>query len=743
MAKFFTNFNDQPVGDMRANGQTAWSVKIENGTGDFRVLSDGVGAKYIRIGTSSNPGTRVLAYNPLDGYQDLETLTLFSAFKSGSTGVPGRFGISYNRYEGTTEATTKGYSVNFTPASSTKSLFLTEDSTGTVNFTNYNWTMGAKYWLRHRTIANNQFVKIWPYGTAEPGTWTLTSSYVGPTIANPYSGIGTYMSDAFFYVYQFSAGTDGDAAQMYPDNQFLEDQFIDTDKALTAHVGEYGASWVNNGMMGMQITAERARPSGLGSVTYASGVPSGPDMYLESQFTYMSNSGDLFLTARHSTSAMTYYSFGYTGSAWQIRYTVGGIMMVLATATTALNPFQTYAVKFEVIGNKLTGYVEGVPILTATDSNITATGRAGIMGDATGGTAAGMQAEWIRGYNYVPIPSSTPSIGGGGGWGSVSGFGTPYGEVNRQTALNITLSIADASHGHTADNIAVTSVHTLAIANTSHSHTATSPALTSVHLLAIANASHTLVDTGPLALIRNIILAVDNALHAHYAENLALITGVSLLVANATHGVTSDNINLSQAQTLAIANALHAHSVDSPTIIEAKILAIANAIHSLADTGPLDLTSVHNLIADNALHGHTAEAVAALIQSQLLAVQNAIHALKSDNIAIIQFTLLNKPDDAVHGVTDSGPMVAQNYWLIIDDATHTVKSTNIPKIINWDELGVGYGQYIPKFTSGGELEIDTIEQGQIVPVFGSTGELEAVEINGGQYIPTFIKTGQF
>ena len=449
MAKYFTNFIDQPVGDITTNGQTQWAVKIANGTSDFRVLADGAGAKYLRLSTTGNNGSRVVAFNSLNGVTDnLDTLTLFSVFRSGNDGSTGRYGINYNRYSGTSEATTKGWAMTLTPVSSVKSLLLYEDSTGSITSLPQTWSMGTKYWARFRTIGNAQYMRMWAYGTAEPVTWNLTGSASAPSqiAADTYTGVGTYAADSYLYVYQYSAGTAGDVAPMFPDEQIMEDQFEDTDKNLTAHTGELGATWVSSvSGKDLQVYGGRAKSPAMGSPVYSSGVPASPNYYVTANFMYLSTPGDMFVTARHQPGAVTYYGFGYNGSAWQIRGTVGGIMLVLATVNATLNAFQTYEIRFSVQGNNLSGWVDGVRVLTVNDTMITSTGRVGLIADmgSSGGTSS-VHVNWMRAFNNtstdkgqtgafvvkVPVPSSTPQVGYSGSWGGVMGWGgTAFGQV--------------------------------------------------------------------------------------------------------------------------------------------------------------------------------------------------------------------------------------------------------------------------------------------------------------------------
>ncbi len=217
MAQFFTNFDEYPVGDVTTSGQTDWTPRISNGTSDYRILDGGdQDGKFLRINAAGTNGSRVLGFNPLNGVDDnIETLVKFWVFKSGNDGSTGRYGAAYTRYGGNSDASTIGYAVSFVPVSSVKSLALYEDSTGVVQYANYAWSMSTDYFIRTRLSGTLRQVKIWPASSPEPSSWTFQSNGGLPTIASPYSGVGTYMADSYLYVKQFSAGTNGDPAPMF------------------------------------------------------------------------------------------------------------------------------------------------------------------------------------------------------------------------------------------------------------------------------------------------------------------------------------------------------------------------------------------------------------------------------------------------------------------------------------------------------------------------------------------------
>ena|SRR3990167_4654706 len=88
--------------------------------------------------------------------------------------------------------------------------------------------------------------------------------------------------------------------------------------------------------------------------------------------------------------------------------------------------------------------------------------------------------------------------------------------------LASSLTVQEAAHSHTADNVALTQANVLAIADAGHLHAVESPALTQQN-----------------------VLAVQEAAHGHGAESPSL----------------------TQAGTLVVADSGHAHAVDSPILL--------------------------------------------------------------------------------------------------------------------------------------------------------------------------------
>lgn len=155
--------------------------------------------------------------------------------------------------------------------------------------------------------------------------------------------------------------------------------------------------------------------------------------------------------------------------------------------------------------------------------------------------------------------------------------------VKSAVSGTILLIVADASHGHTTDGIALSQAHALAVADALHAHATDAILLTQAHVLVLDDALHAhAADTVTLTQAHALIVA--DAAHAHAADNVVLDFSTALEVADAAHAHAADSLTLSQAHVLAIADAVHAHLADSPALAQQHVLAVSDALHAhLAD----------------------------------------------------------------------------------------------------------------------------------------------------------------
>ena len=207
MAQYFQTFDDGTLGQP----YPGFTTKISRSGDAVNIQNDAIlGRKFLQLFKGGTQGSLAVGWDSLNGAQDVEQLVLFKM--NGAVPTTGRYGILLNRYDGSSEATTRGFAVTFTPASSTPSIIISEDSVGTVHFISYPWENNQLYWARFRVNGSTESFKIWKYGDDEPTAWTLSGTFTSSTIASPYSGLGNFQAWSNMLVYQLSAGTNGDVA---------------------------------------------------------------------------------------------------------------------------------------------------------------------------------------------------------------------------------------------------------------------------------------------------------------------------------------------------------------------------------------------------------------------------------------------------------------------------------------------------------------------------------------------------
>lgn len=165
----------------------------------------------------------------------------------------------------------------------------------------------------------------------------------------------------------------------------------------------------------------------------------------------------------------------------------------------------------------------------------------------------------------------------------------------------VVLAIADAIHGHVADNLTLSTQTALSVLEALHAHSADSLGLstTGSTSLSVAESSHAHTADN-IALATQRLLAIADALHAHAADNEVLDTSsaVWLTVQEALHAHASDSLGLSLQTWLVIADAVQAHFADatvlgvdsggfSGSLSDADIARIAAAVLALAQVTPI------------------------------------------------------------------------------------------------------------------------------------------------------------
>lgn len=196
MAQYVITPNELPTGT-----PSGWTRYI-NSTGTLTVAG---GSPQTLALASTTAGTKVFGYDALNGVTDnIEILVKFQL-----SSATGKQGIASLRYSGSSEATTKGYTLSGSFISGAGTLAIDEGSTGYVSWTAWNYLAGVTYWARFRVDGNRIRGKVWTDGSSEPA-WMLDSTDSNATTGS-FNGLHDYGTGTISY-YNVSFGTAGDTA---------------------------------------------------------------------------------------------------------------------------------------------------------------------------------------------------------------------------------------------------------------------------------------------------------------------------------------------------------------------------------------------------------------------------------------------------------------------------------------------------------------------------------------------------
>jgi hypothetical protein len=238
-----------------------------------------------------------------------------------------------------------------------------------------------------------------------------------------------------------------------------------------------------------------------------------------------------------------------------------------------------------------------------------------------------------------------------------------YTEGGGSTAL----TIAEASHSHAADNIALTQHNALAVAETRHTHAADAPTLTyhvAHYTLTIAEALHSHTADNA-ALVQHNKLTVADAAHAHAADGAALTQHNKLAVQESRHLHEADGAVLVQHNKLVIADATHSHAADALALVQHNVLAPADTRHLHTADGPV-LSLATTLVIADTRHTHAADGLA-LVQHNALAIQETRHTHAADNPSLV-LTYALIIASCLHALTSDGAGLVYN--LDIQETRH-------------------------------------------------------------------------
>lgn len=143
--------------------------------------------------------------------------------------------------------------------------------------------------------------------------------------------------------------------------------------------------------------------------------------------------------------------------------------------------------------------------------------------------------------------------------------------VSAAAGGSVSLTVADAAHGHVSDAVVLTTADALAVADAAHAHTSDALTLSAsgATALAVADAAHLHTVDG-LVLSSDALLTIQAALHAHASDLVTLSTSgaPALLISDQLHAHTADGVALTVSAWLVVANAMHAHSSANVVLAE-------------------------------------------------------------------------------------------------------------------------------------------------------------------------------
>lgn len=245
--------------------------------------------------------------------------------------------------------------------------------------------------------------------------------------------------------------------------------------------------------------------------------------------------------------------------------------------------------------------------------------------------------------------------------------------VESEVGAAVDLVIQNSTHSHTAQNSALTQVHSLALQNASHTHSAGNLALTQAHSLVIQNAAHSHT-AASLTLTQTHALVVQSAGHSHSAGSLTLTQVHGLTVANAVHSHTGQSLTFTQVHSITIASSAHAQSAESPAVTISTDLAVQSTNHGHSAES-LVLTGNHVLTISGATHVHSAANIT-LTQTHSLSVQNADHTHSAQSLTLTQAHQLILAN-STHAHSATSLTLTQSHDLTAQNASHAHSAENV------------------------------------------------------------------
>lgn len=167
----------------------------------------------------------------------------------------------------------------------------------------------------------------------------------------------------------------------------------------THRLSESGYLWITQAGTTItthgQINNNRFYPLSVNNVYQLNYEMQTANYEVEATFVCLSNTGNIGITARASSSVNTYYAWIYNSNTFSLIKVVAGTLTTLATFPQTLSVNQSVKATLRCYGAIITGLIDGVVRAVVTDTDITSAGRIGIRAVSAVTTTTGVHIENI------------------------------------------------------------------------------------------------------------------------------------------------------------------------------------------------------------------------------------------------------------------------------------------------------------------------------------------------------------
>lgn len=349
------------------------------------------------------------------------------------------------------------------PASSALAINVRESTTAET-FYSLRYSSSSNGWFLTKTVAGSQSNLVSALVPAVMGatnravltvsgtTTTILTAYLDGKQVLTYTDTSSPITAVGMVGMQRSGtGTTGDTLGMQLDNLeagtldlvsglFAQDSFTDVSgTVLLNHTPEIGGPWVRSTASqagnGQITDAGRVRKATTNQeLYYLTGTPPTPDYYVKSDLIVRSvptTASAFGVQARMNAAGTNYYQFRLVwttaaGFQWVLLKVTGGGSTTLVTVNATITIDQVYTMRLVVNGSTISALLNGVQVMSTSDSTITAAGFSGYQNNS------GTNSSETSGFHFdnyeagtLTAAAATPSPGSGTATVSATSTGLP------------------------------------------------------------------------------------------------------------------------------------------------------------------------------------------------------------------------------------------------------------------------------------------------------------------------------